>query len=99
MNHPCPAQVDPAAAVDVDADAFPARDCRTPQWLAMLRDLGLKRRMDSANFLDAARAAAAARDARAARKLLVALYADHALATDEALLSSLASVALSLIHI
>ncbi|KAH8095286.1 hypothetical protein JL720_2576 [Aureococcus anophagefferens] len=76
----------------LDAALVPAADCRSAPWLRLLRDLGLKRRVD-ATFLDAAKAAAAAADAGAARRLLKALYTDHALATDDGLLASLAPVA------
>ena len=85
--------LDPQAHEALDAALVPAADCRSAPWLRLLRDLGLKKRVDAKTFLDAARAAAAAADAGAARRLLKALYTDHALATDDGLLASLAPVA------
>ncbi|KAH8058577.1 hypothetical protein JL722_5794 [Aureococcus anophagefferens] len=85
--------LDPQAHEALDAALVPAADCRSAPWLRLLRDLGLKRRVNAKTFLDAAKAAAAAADAGAARRLLKALYTDHALATDDGLLASLAPVA------
>ena len=85
--------LDPQAHEALDAALVPAADCRSAPWLRLLRDLGLKKRVDAKTFLDAAKAAAAAADAGAARRLLKALYTDHALATDDGLLASLAPVA------
>lgn len=79
---------------------FPAAECRTPQWLRMLRDLGLRRALDPATFLAAAELAAEKRELNRSRHLLGHLRRDferqqpsqRGLSSDPALLDALGSV-------
>lgn len=79
---------------------FPAVECRSPSWLRMLRDLGLRRALDPATFLAAAELAAEKRESRRSRQLLKHLRVDferqqasqRTLSSDTSLLNSLGNI-------